>query len=115
MPLSQTSQPSKGADINTAQEVPGFLSTAVTFAKNILRDLATGTQKDFDNRMSELLLDPKKFATFLETVPTKQQEELFKIMSQRMTPSVREQFIKSYASIPSAQEVGRAYTQQTFK
>lgn len=105
----------KGADINTAQEVPGFLSTAVTFAKNILRDLATGTQKDFDNRMSELLLDPKKFATFLETVPTKQQEELFKIMSQKMTPSIREQFIKSYASIPSAQEVGRAYTQQTFK
>lgn len=105
----------KGADINTAQEVPGFLSTAVTFAKNVLRDLASGTQKDFDNRMAELLLDPKKFSTFLETVPTKQQEEVFKIMSQKMTPSIREQFVKSYSTLPSGQELGRAYSQQSFK
>lgn len=101
----------KPADIAQAQEVPGFISAKVTFVKNILRDLAKGSQKDFDNQMSDLLLNPTKFADFLETIPTKNQDEVFKAMSARMTPTYKAQFNKMYSTMPTYQEVGRSVGQ----
>lgn len=105
----------KPAEIAQAQEIPGFISAKVTFVKNIFRDLAKGSQKDFDNRMTDLLLNPQNFAAFLETIPSKNQEVIFKAMTNKMSPTIREQFIKSYATLPSAQEVVRATSQQTMQ
>jgi hypothetical protein len=107
----------KAAELNEAQEIPSFISAKVTLVKNILRDVVKGTQADFDSRMAELLLDPAKFATFLESVPNREQEAIFKVMQTRMKPSYKEQFLQMYKNpaIPTAQEVQRGTTQQSFK
>ena len=105
----------KPAEVSMAQEVPGFISAKVTLAKNVLRDLARGSQKEVDLRMSELLLNPQKLADFLETIPDKNQEEVFKAIAAKMRPDLRQQFISSFGRVPTAQEVTRPITQETFK
>lgn len=105
----------KAAEVAVAQEVPGFISAKVTFVKNVLRDLAKGSQKEFDNRMTEMLLNPQKFADFLETVPDRNQDEVMKALAKRMSPTVREQFNISYGQLPTRQEVIRATSQDTFE
>ena len=102
----------KPAEIAQAQEIPGFISAKVTFVKNIFRDLAKGSQKDFDRQMADLLLNPQKFADFLDTIPAQNQEQIFKAMSAKMSPSVRSQFAQMYATRPTVQELGRAVPQQ---
>ena len=104
----------KAAELSQAQEVPGFISAKVTFVKNILRDLAKGSQKDIDNKLTELLLNPNRFADFLETIPDKNQELIFKAISSRASPNVKAQFLRMYASPPTSAELGRATTQEIF-
>jgi hypothetical protein len=106
----------KAAELNAAQEIPGFISTSVTFVKNVLRDLIKGSQEEFDNRMTELMLDPKKFAAFLETIPNQNQQAVFKAMQGKASPTVRQRLINIYSSpIPTTEEAGRATIQQYFK
>lgn len=102
----------KPAEIAQAQEIPGFISAKVTFVKNIFRDLAKGSQKDFDRQMSDLLLNPQKFADFLDTIPMQNQDQVFKAMSVKMSPTVRSKFAEMYATRPTTQELGRAIPQQ---
>lgn len=102
----------KPAEIAQAQEIPGFISSTITFVKNILRDLAKVSQKDFDRQMADLLLNPQKFADFLETIPKQNQDEVFKAMSAKMSPDIRSQFAQMYATRPTVQETSRATAQQ---
>ena len=106
----------RAAQLNQAQEVPGFVSAKVTLVKNILRDLARGSQKDFDNRMTELLLDPQQFASFLEGLPKQNQEIVFNAMKSKMSPPIQQQFLNLYATpTPTVEETGRAGIQQIFQ
>lgn len=106
----------RAAELSAAQEIPGFLSTAVTFTKNVLRDLVKGSQEDFDRRMTEMLLDPQKFAAFLETVPSKNQDAVFKAIQYKASPNIRQRLLNIYTQpVPTKEEAGRAIIQQYFK
>ena len=74
------------------KEVPGFLSAKITFVKSVLDTLKTGSQKELDAKVSELMLDPQKLADFLEYVPKKETSNITASLMAKMSPSVRDTF-----------------------
>ena len=75
-----------------SKEVPGFLSAKITFVKSVLDTLKTGSQKELDAKVSELMLDPQKLADFLEYVPKKETSNITASLMAKMSPSVRDTF-----------------------
>jgi hypothetical protein len=72
--------------------VPGFLSAKITFVKSVLDTLKTGSQKELDAKVSELMLDPQKLADFLEYVPKKDTSSITASLMAKMSPESRKSF-----------------------
>lgn len=73
----------------TGKEIPGLLSATLSVAKSVLDRLARGSQKDFDNLMLDLTLNPQKLADFLEAVPKKDTEGVVGAMLAKSSPETR--------------------------
>jgi len=73
----------------TGKEIPSLLSAPLSVAKSVLDYLARGSQKDFDNLMLDLTLNPQKLADFLEAVPKKDTEGVVGAMLAKASPETR--------------------------
>jgi hypothetical protein len=93
-----------------SKEVPGFLSAKITFVKSVLDTLKTGSQKELDAKVSELMLDPQKLADFLEYVPKKETSNITASMMAKMSPESRKSF-KDFvsAATPTQTQITRGF------
>jgi hypothetical protein len=100
------SQP--GQEEFIGKEIPGLLNSKITLAKSVLNALKNGNQKDFDAKVSELMLDPQKLADFLEYIPKKDTENITASMMAKMSPEPRKSF-KDFikAAMPAQTEITR--------
>ena len=82
-----------GQEAFTGSEViPSMISPKITFVKSVLDTLKTGSQKELDAKVSELMLDPQKLADFLEYVPKKETSNITASLMAKMSPAVRDTF-----------------------
>jgi hypothetical protein len=82
-----------GQEAFTGSEViPSMISPKITFVKSVLDTLKTGSQKELDAKVSELMLDPQKLADFLEYVPKKETSNITASLMAKMSPATRETF-----------------------
>jgi hypothetical protein len=99
----------EGAVLQAGQKVPGFISATVTAAKSFFRSLVSGTQKEFDQKLSDLLLNPQEFAGVLESISKSEADAVSKAIAAKASETTRQKFL-NYLK-PTAQEVQRATTQ----
>jgi hypothetical protein len=82
-----------GQEAFTGSEViPSMISPKITFVKSVLDTLKTGSQKELDTKVSELMLDPQKLADFLEYVPKKETSNITASLMAKMSPATRDTF-----------------------
>jgi hypothetical protein len=82
-----------GQEAFTGSEViPSMISPKITFVKSVLDTLKTGSQKELDAKVSELMLDPQKLADFLEYVPKKETSNITASLMAKMSPESRKSF-----------------------
>lgn len=74
------------------EKIPGMISSKVTILKSILDTLKTGSQKQLDSKMTELMLDPQKLADFLEVMPKKQASLITSSLMAKMSPEMQQTF-----------------------
>ena len=79
---------------NEAQVLPSLINQSLAVTKSILGTLQKGSQKEYDLKMAELMLDPKKLADFIEFLPKNRVKEVTEVMATKMSPNIREQFVK---------------------
>jgi hypothetical protein len=89
--------PTPGAGINA-------LNQGVTIAKSVLSYLERGSQKEFDNRMAQMMLNPKEMAAFLNTFPTSKTDNVVSAMMKKMSPDTRRAFIQQFTIEPTANQ-----------
>lgn len=82
----------KNDALRGAEAVPGLLSKAVTVTKAILDSIKQGGQKQLDQRVTEMMLDPQKLADFLEAAPKKEVGKLTEIIMSKVSPETRTAF-----------------------
>ena len=75
-----------------AEAIPSMISPKITFVKSVLDTLKTGSQKELDAKVSELMLDPQKLANFLEYVPKKETSNITASLMAKMSPESRKSF-----------------------
>jgi hypothetical protein len=73
----------------SGDELPPLFSAKVTLTKSVLDYLKRGSQKDFDDLVSDLTLNPQKLADFLEVIPKKDTEGIVGAMMAKLSPEVR--------------------------
>ena len=73
----------------SGEELPPLFSAKITLAKSALDFLKRGSQKDFDDLVSDLTLNPQKLADFLEVIPKKDTEGIVGAMMAKLSPEVR--------------------------
>jgi hypothetical protein len=82
-----------GQEAFTGSEViPSMISPKITFVKSVLDTLKTGSQKELDAKVSELMLDPQKLADFLEYIPKKETSNITASLMAKMSPESRKSF-----------------------
>jgi len=69
----------------------------------------SGTQKEFDQKLSDLLLNPQEFAGVLEGISKSEADAVTKAIAAKASETTRQRFL-NYLK-PTAQEVQRATTQ----
>ena len=111
--LGQGVQPGESVKFFGQQVSPQFISASVAFANKVMSLLAKGTQKELDNRIAELMLDPKKMADFIEAIPKSEVNNVVGAMGAKMSPNLRTQFIR-YISIGTPAELGRMVSQESY-
>jgi hypothetical protein len=80
----------KGVDFEATKELPtGMLSTTVTVAKSILATLKRGSQKEFDQKMADLLLEPQKLADFISQIPKSEAQGIVGAIMSRTSPEIQ--------------------------
>jgi hypothetical protein len=93
------------------QELPNVLSRAATVAKSILDTLRRGSQKELDQKMADMMLNPQKLADFLETMPPKEAKGVAQALIARMSPQTAEAFTAHMNKLmPTQAEVVRGTT-----
>jgi hypothetical protein len=90
------------------EKIPGMISSKVTILKSILDTLKTGSQKQLDAKMTELMLDPQKLADFLEVMPNKQSSSITSSLMAKMSPEMQRTFKEFVsASTPTQTQITR--------
>lgn len=95
------------------EKVPGMISSKITVLKSVLDTLKTGSQKQLDLKMTELMLDPKKLADFLEVMPKKQSSLITSSLMAKMSPEMQTTF-KNFViqSTPTQSQITRGTISQ---
>jgi hypothetical protein len=75
----------------SGEEIPTLLNAKISLAKSVLDYLKRGSQKDLDDLVSDLTLNPQKLADFLEVIPKKDTEGIVGAMMAKLSPEVRNQ------------------------
>ena len=97
-----------GEEAFIGNEIPGLLNAKITLAKAMLNTLKNGNQKEFDAKISELMLDPQKLADLLEYIPKKDTENIVTSMMAKMSPESRKLFQDFVnASTPTQSQITR--------
>ena len=95
------------------EKIPGMISSKVTILKSILDTLKTGSQKQLDSKMTELMLDPQKLADFLEVMPKKQSSLITSSLMAKMSPEMQQTFREFVsASTPTQTQLTRGTISQ---
>ena len=93
---------------NVAAETPDVMLRAVTIAKSLMRHLQQGNQKEFNNKMAEMMMDPAAFAQFMSVgVPKGRIGELTSSMMKYMDEPTKAAFIQSFTVPAVSQELGK--------
>lgn len=88
------------------KESPNPLSRTVTLAKAAMEFLQRGNKEAFNNKMTELMLNPEEMVKFLTTTKKPpmtalgKEQELVSAMMKAMNPTTRSAFIQAFA-VPS--------------
>jgi len=95
------------------EKVPGMISSKITILKSVLDTLKTGSQKQLDSKMTELMLDPQKLADFLEVMPKKQSSLITSSLMAKMSPEMQQTFREFVsASTPTQTQLTRGTISQ---
>ena len=87
---------------NPANEVPNLLSRGIAISKAVIEHLQRGNQKEFNAKMSELMLEPKALATFMTTtVPKGRINEFTTALMKNMDEPTKAAFIQAF-TVPAA-------------
>lgn len=95
-------------DLENAIPTPGkginALNQAVTLAKSVVSYLEKGSQKEFDRKMAQMMMNPQEMATFLQTFPTSKVDNVVSAMMKKMSPDTRRAFIQQFTIEPVANQ-----------
>jgi len=95
------------------EKVPGMISSKITILKSVLDTLKTGSQKQLDSKMTELMLDPQKLTDFLEAMPKQQSSLITSSLMSKMSPEMQKMF-KDFVSqsTPTQSQITRGTISQ---
>lgn len=102
----------RGVEIAAGKKDISVLMREATIAKSFLGWLEHGSQKGFDEKLTQLLLNPKDLAAVLETIPPSKMKALSEAISKKASIENKDLFINMY-TLPqqvirgSAAEVGK--------
>jgi hypothetical protein len=82
----------EGVKFEGIDKIPPWISSSIAATKVLLNTLRRGSQKEFDVKISELLLEPNKLADVIEALPKQQIDQLVPAMLEKMSPQVRLSF-----------------------
>lgn len=111
--LADLQRRQKAADLATGVSKPegvladvdvpgsGMLSRSITFTKNVVDFLKRGSQAQFDETATRLMLNPKEFGDFLANVPKDRVADIASAMVKKMSPDVRRAFLQRFTVIPA--------------
>lgn len=94
----------KGA---TPLEGLGLLNQAYTLAKEALGYLARGKRAEFENKFTELALDPQGMAVFIQSGPITNQRKFVEAINKSLSPQAQQILLQSVATVPLARETGQ--------
>lgn len=83
---------SKGPLADAAESIPSFLDNKVTLLRTVIRTIKTGSQKELDSQITNLMLNPQDLALFIEAIPKQQIKTIGEAVMKRLSPSVATQF-----------------------
>jgi len=90
--LAKSVTANKGPLAEVGEELPSFLDNKITLFKSVIRTLKMGGQKELDNKITQLMLNPQDLGLFIETLPKKYTKTIAESMMSRMSPEVAAQF-----------------------
>lgn len=111
--LADLQRRQKAADLATGVSKPegvladvdvpgsGMLSRSITFTKNVVDFLKRGSQAQFDETATRLMLNPQEFGDFLANVPKDRVADIASAMVKKMSPDVRRAFLQRFTVIPA--------------
>lgn len=91
----------------TPLEGLGLLNRAYTIAKEALGYLARGKRIEFENKFTELALDPQAMAVFIQSGPITTQRKLVEAINKSLSPKAQQILLQSVATVPLARETGQ--------
>lgn len=77
-----------------SKNLPALLDKGLTLTKTIIGWMQHGSQKEFDAKIADLMLNPQKLATFIDNLPKDRMNTVVELMVQRMSPEMRASFLK---------------------
>jgi hypothetical protein len=101
-----------GVEIAAAKKDISVLSRVATIGKGFLQMLERGSQKEFDAKLTQLLLNPKDLADVLESIPPSKMKVITEIINKKASSENKDLFINMY-TLPeqvirgSSAEVGK--------
>ena len=87
--------------------LPPLIDTRVTVFKEALRFLQQGQQEKFNQRMTQLMMEPGQLAQFMSVgVPKNKLKQLTEAVYINLDESLKQAFVNTFTTIPLAQQVG---------
>lgn len=91
----------------TPLEGVGLLNRAYTLTKEALGYLARGKRSEFEQKFTELALDPQAMAVFIQSGPITGQRKLVEAINKNLSPEAQRVLVQSLAIQGAAGEAGR--------
>ena len=85
-----------------SRNLPALLDKGLTLTKTIIGWMQHGSQKEFDAKIADLMLNPQKLATFIDNLPKDRMNIVVELMVQRMSPDMRASFL---SIVPKGEKV----------
>lgn len=97
---------SKPEGVLAEVDVPGsgMISRTITLTKNVVDFLKRGSQAQFDETATRLMLNPQEFGDFLANVPKNRIGDIASAMVKKMSPDVRRAFLQRFTVIPAQEQ-----------
>lgn len=85
----------------------GLFNQAYTLAKEALGYLARGKRAEFENKFTELSLNPQAMALFIQSGPITNQRKFVAAINKSLSPQAQQILLQSVATVPLAREAGQ--------